>query len=274
MNYRHGYHAGNFADAFKHILLTALIQSFLKKETAFCYLETHAGAGQYDLLSEIARKNKEFETGVSKILAQQNPPAIIQQYLDCVAKINPNNELNFYPGSPFFARQFLRKHDRMVLSELHEQEYLALKKMYGHDKLVAVHHLDGYQNLKAFLPPKERRGLVLIDPPYEKHDEFAYLMTQIPQAVERWETGVFALWYPIKDRRTTDRFISSLKNKITKPTLTLELSIYPENTTTHLNGSGIFIINPPWQFDQQCKEILPWLWKVLSVNEQGRYFIS
>lgn len=274
MNYRHSYHAGNFADAFKHIILIALVKSFLRKENPFCYLDTHAGIGHYDLASEIAKKTKEYETGIGKIFSQENQNDIIQTYLHCIKTLNPSGKLQMYPGSPYFVRQLLREHDRMVLCELQEDEYITLKSFFGRDKQTAIHRQDGYQALKAFLPPKERRGLVLIDPPYEKHDEFDHILSVLPQAIERWETGVFALWYPIKERRATDRFLEKLKNKILRPTLTIELSIHPENIPTHLNGSGMFIVNPPWQLDQQIQEFLPWLWKILSVDEKGQYRLN
>ena len=274
MNYRHIYHAGNFADVFKHITLIALAQSLLRKEAGFCYLDTHAGVGHYDLTSSYAQKNKEFESGIQKIFSEKNPPALITEYLNCIKELNPQDKLTIYPGSPYFVRCLLRPQDRMVLSELHEDDYLTLKKFFGRDKRVAIHHLNGYQGLKAFLPPKERRGLVLIDPPYEKPDEFTKLTSILPQAIEHWDTGVYALWYPIKERRATDRLIQKLKSKISRPTLTAELSIYPENIHTSLNGSGMMIVNPPWQLDKELNELLPWLWKRLSVEGQGRFSLS
>lgn len=273
MNYRHGYHAGNFSDVFKHIILIALIKSFLRKDSAFCFLDTHAGIGQYDLTAEAAQKTKEYETGIEKIFAAQSNNEIIQTYLDSVKSLNPTEHLQLYPGSPYFVRQLLREQDRMILCELQEEEHITLKKFFHHDKQIAIHCQDAYQALKAFLPPKERRGLVLIDPPYEKHDEFDALLSALPQAVTRWETGVFALWYPIKERRATDRFLEKLRSKISRPTLTIELSVHPDNISTHLNGSGMFIVNTPWQLDQQVQEFLPWLWKLLSVDGKGRYHL-
>ena len=272
MNYRHTFHAGNFADVFKHVILVALTKSLLRKENAFCYIDTHSGIGHYDLTSAAALKGKEFVNGIAKILAEKNPPELVKDYLNCVAKINNNSEkLTFYPGSPYFVRSLFREHDRMVLCEWQEQEYETLRKFFSRDKQVAVHHQDAYNGLKAFLPPKERRGLVLIDPPYEKPDEYDLLMKQLPLAIERWETGIFALWYPIKERRAAERFLEKLKNKMTRPILTAELSVYPENIATHLNGSGMLIVNPPWQLDQEINAVLPWLWKVLSIDGKGKY---
>ncbi len=271
MNYRHLYHAGNFTDVFKHIVLVALIQSLLKKDNAFCFIDTHAGIGLYDLFSTEAQKTKEFLLGIEKIAQHANPPELIKAYLACVRTANKSSDtLQFYPGSPAIVDYFLRPQDRMVLTELHEADYLQLKKTFPHDKQIAIHHQDGYQGLKAFLPPKERRGLVLIDPPYEKPDELENLLSILPAAVKRWETGIFALWYPIKERLALERFLTSLKAKLTRPTCVTELSIYAENLPTHLNGSGMIIVNPPWQLDQTLKNNLPWLWEALSPHKQGK----
>ncbi len=274
MNYRHAFHAGNFADVFKHSILVALIQSLLRKETGFCYLETHAGIGFYDLLSDATQIRQEFKEGIEKVLAQQNPPSLLQDYLHCVKKINDAHELRYYPGSPYFVREFLRTQDRMILSELHPDDFQTLKKLFRNNQQIAIHQQDGYQNLKAFLPPKERRGLVLIDPAYEKSDELAALPGILSKTLERWETGIYALWYPIKTERRLSYFRRDLKNKIKRPMLSAELCIYSEDVATELNGCGMLIINPPWQFEQQLKIILPWLWKTLSMNGQGRFDIQ
>jgi 23S rRNA (adenine2030-N6)-methyltransferase len=271
MNYRHVYHAGNFADVFKHIVLVALTQSFLRKESAFCYIDTHAGIGLYNLTSDAAQKNKEYETGIVKLLAAENPPELIRDYLNCVKEFNPSKTLEFYPGSPLIVETFLRRQDRMILSELQTEDHLALKNLFHIDKRVAVHHQDAYQNLRAFIPPKEKRGLVLIDPPYEKPEEIMKLPKYIADSVKRWETGIFAIWYPIKHREAASRLRQEIQTKLNRPYLITELSIYPETTSTHLNGSGMFIVNPPWQLNEKLKSVLPWLWKTLSVNHQGRY---
>lgn len=269
MNYRHSYHAGNFADVFKHIILISLIQSFLRKETAFCYLETHAGTGCYDLLSESTQKNKEFEDGVQKIIAAANSFTLVDDYLACIRKLNNSETLRYYPGSPYFANQFMRPQDRMILSELHPDDVLLLKKFFAEKKQIAIHHQDGYQSLKAFLPPKEKRGLVLIDPPYEKNNELLTLPAVLAKTVKRWETGMYAIWYPIKSEQQNKLFHHELKNHIERPFLTAEMCIYAADVPVQLNGCGMIIINPPWQIDQQLENILPWLWKTLSVNEQG-----
>ncbi len=280
MNYRHGYHAGSFTDIFKHAILVSLIKSLLQKNTAICYLDTHAGAGYYDLFAETAQKSLEFESGIAKIFHENNVPTLIHQYLSCVQKMNARfsgsklSSLRYYPGSPSIMRYFLRPQDRMILTELHPQEYQLLRREFAGTKQASVHLLDGYQGLKAFLPPKERRGLILIDPPYERPNELADLALALPMALKRFATGVYAIWYPIKDRVTIDHFHRSLKETIQKPILIAELSIYPENSPLHLNGSGMAIINPPWQLDEHILEYLPWMWQHLSVQHQGQYQVS
>jgi 23S rRNA (adenine2030-N6)-methyltransferase len=275
MNYRHAYHAGNFADVFKHLVILALTEAMLRKDKAFCYLDTHAGAGIYDLRAAAPQKSQEYEAGVAKLLAQPNPPALVKKYLEVIAKLNNGaNEIKLYPGSPYFVKNLLRKQDRMLLTELHEEEYDLLKKSFPHYKQIGIHHLDGYQALKAFLPPPERRGFVLIDPPYEQPDELMQLVTTLTTACKRWETGIFAVWYPIKESRSIDRFHDALRQRVDRPMLAVELSIYPAALTTHLNGCGMVIINPPYQLDSEINTFLPWLWEALSPAKHGRYDIG
>lgn len=274
MNYKHIFHAGNIGDAFKHIVLLGLLQSLQRKDTPFCYLETHAGAGKYDLSSPMAQKNGEFNAGIGKIFTAENPPSLVNDYLACVTQMNPAEKLLVYPGSPFFALSSLRTQDRMVLSELHPEAFQELKSALRHDKRVVIHHQDGYQSLKACLPPKERRGLVLIDPPYENPKELSSLPSILAQALKRWETGIYALWYPIKNRPPVDVFLRELKHQIQKPILITELSVLPEEVQTSLNGSGMVIVNPPWQFDELLQQVVPWLWNALAIEGKGRYCVD
>jgi 23S rRNA (adenine2030-N6)-methyltransferase len=277
MNYSHAYHAGSFADVFKHIVLLALIKSFLRKENGFCYLDTHAGSGFYDLFAESAQKTKEYESGITPLFHKERPPQLIKQYLSCVQRMNNRltqsviSNLRYYPGSPAFVHYFLRPQDRMILIELHPQEAQLLKRAFANDVRVSVHLKDGYPSLKAFLPPKERRGFILIDPPYERPHEFVDIVTALPTALKRFATGTYAIWYPIKDRPTIDRFHRAIKEIIKQPILVTELSIYQEVSPLHLNGSGMLIINPPWELDRQIQGFLPWLWKSLTIQGQGQF---
>lgn len=280
MNYSHSYHAGNFADVFKHTVLLALIKAFLRKESPFCYLDTHAGSGSYDLMAETAQKTKEYESGINKLLHKEHPPQLVKQYLSCVQRINNRltqsviSNLRYYPGSPTLTHYFLRPQDRMILTELHPNEGQILKQAYAKDPRVNVHISDGYQGLKAFLPPKERRGLILIDPPYERPHEFIDILTVLPIAIKRFATGTYAIWYPIKDRPSIERFHRAIKTVVKQPILVVELSVYQEISPLHLNGSGMLIINPPWELDHQIQDFLPWLWKNLSVQGQGKFHNS
>lgn len=276
MNYRHSYHAGNFADVIKHVTLIALINAMQRKELPFCYIDTHAGPGYYDLFSEFAKKKKEYERGIERVIQHPNPPSLIKRYLHCVHDINNHYSaakfasLHYYPGSPLIARHFMRPKDKMIACELQPDEYQSLKHTFLGDKQVAVHHTDGFLGLKAFLPPAENRGLVLIDPPYENPDEFDRIAHTLPIAIKRFRSGIYAIWYPIKEKLKVERFYRTLKTQLPLPIFAIELNIYPD-LPSHLNGSGVVVINPPWQLDNTINEVLPWLWNALSINQQGSY---
>lgn len=277
MNYRHIYHAGNFADVFKHIVLVTLLQSLLGKEKAFCYLDTHAGTGLYDLNAEEAQKTKEFEFGIGRInqilkLHPENEiPPEINAYLKGIKFYNVHeNSARFYPGSPSIARYFLRPQEKMILSELHPQDVNLLKQVFLNDKQVAIHQLDGYQALKAFLPPPERRGLILIDPPYEQENEMERIHAGLQIALKKWETGIYALWYPIKEKYLINNLHYLLKSLNTKKMILAELRLYSDEDSSHpLKGCGMAIINPPWQLDQRLNILLPWVWNALSQDKVG-----
>jgi 23S rRNA (adenine2030-N6)-methyltransferase len=279
LNYRHAYHAGSFTDVFKHVILTALMSSLSRKETPFCYIDTHAGIGYYDLFGGPSQKTKEYENGIERIIEQDNPPPLVKRYLDCVHKINNQltgskfSSLKYYPGSPMIARYLARPHDRIIACELQRQDYETLRSTFAGDKQVAAHHMDGFLGLKAFLPPTERRGFVLIDPPYENPDEFTRIAHSMPPAIKRWDTGIYAIWYPVKDKIQVKRFYRTLQENVKLPILSIELSTYPD-LPDHLNGSGVAVINPPWQFEQSVNDVLPWLWKALTINRQGSYHAS
>lgn len=276
MNYRHAFHAGGYADVIKHVTLTTLIHSFLQKPTPYCYIDTHAGLGFYDLFIDFSGAKKEYKMGIEKIIQQNAPPSEIKRYLTCVQFINnklANSKyasLRFYPGSSMIARYFARAQDKIILCELQPQQYQSLRNHFAGDTQVAVHHMDGYQGLKAFLPPREKRGLILIDPPYEHFKEFERIIQHVSMALKRFQNGVYAIWYPIKDRLILQKFKSDLKEKINLPIFDLEITIYPE-IEQHLNGCGMLVINPPWKFDQKIKPLLTWLWKALTINRQGGY---
>ena len=271
LSYRHGFHAGHHADVFKHIVLTLLVRSLLHKEKPFFYLDTHAGAGRYPLQSAMARKNREYESGIVRLWGVEDAPGDVNEYLQAVRTTNPGDELQYYPGSPRIVRHFLRPKDRMVLCELHPNEVEILGAEFAGDRQVKVEHLDGYTGLKALLPPAERRGLIHIDPAFELQDERHRLLDALKEGYRRWPTGIYAVWYPIQDRYATDDFLRRLKRSGMPKILMAEFSILNQSDVLRLTGSGMVIINPPWQLDAQLKSLLPWLWGKLAVEGQGGY---
>lgn len=289
MNYRHSYHAGNFADVFKHVQLTLLLQALRSKEAPFCYLDTHAGTARYDLQGTTAQKTGEYLQGVMRFWLRDDviESAAPAGYLAAVRALNPDGELRYYPGSPRIARHFLRLQDRMVLMELHPEDAVFLKREFRGDKQVHVHCADGYTGLKAFLPPPEKRGLVLIDPPFEDGNEFERLTDSLRIAYQRWPTGIFALWYPLKDNYRVQHFHRQLVVSGMRKLLLAEMHLHthppyrdvqvspeagsrkrpPVNT---LYGCGMIIVNPPWQMDEKLRALLPCVLAGLQPDGAGK----
>lgn len=270
MNYRHAYHAGNFADVFKHTIVVGLIEALKAKQTSFCYVDTHAGRGRYDLNGVEATRTGEASSGVHRLLASTRAPVLLHVYLNLVRALNAGtSELVTYPGSPLLASLLMRKQDRGILCELHPDEAAALKAVFRGDPRFSVHERDGYAALKALLPPKERRGLVLLDPPFEaQDDEYRIIQTTLADAGRRWATGIYAIWYPIKLRQHVNAFHRWLARAGFSKVLIAELLLHPDNSALRLNGCGIVIVNPPWKFERQLEELLPALQTLLA---QGRY---
>ncbi|MDX1252637.1 MAG: 23S rRNA (adenine(2030)-N(6))-methyltransferase RlmJ [Gammaproteobacteria bacterium] len=255
MNYRHSYHAGNFADVFKHVILTLLLQALRAKDKPFCYFDSHAGAGRYDLLGEAAQKTGEYREGIARFWEGPPAPPEMADYLAAVRAVNEGGGLRCYPGSPRIARHLLRAQDRMVLMELHPEEAHALRREFRGDPQVRVHHMDGFSALKAFLPPQERRGLVLIDPPFERADEFDHMAGALQAAHARWSTGIYAIWYPLKDPHEIRRFHRQLAASGLRKLLLAEISF--DAVPGQLYGCGMVILNPPWKLDEQLNRLLP-----------------
>jgi 23S rRNA (adenine2030-N6)-methyltransferase len=261
MNYRHGYHAGNFADVLKHTALCELLRLLTAKDKKLFVLDTHAGAGGYDLSGSQARRTGEAETGIVRLagLPRAGMPAAVARYLAAVTaydrKFGPaGGQLRRYPGSPRLVRAALRPGDRFVACELHPEEALLLKREFAGDRAVEVRQADGYKALKALLPPIERRGLVLIDPPFEVPDEYEHLLRALRQGVRRFATGCYAIWYPIKDEAAR-AFAADLASF--KP-LVLELRL-DGIAPGKLAACGLAVINPPWRFEEAMREALPWI---------------
>lgn len=268
MNYRHGYHAGNFADVLKHVALCELLRLLTAKDKKLFVLDTHAGVGGYDLAAGLAARTREAEAGIVRLMAMPRAgmPAAVARYLAAVAaydrKFGRGDGVRHYPGSPRLVRAGLRPGDRFVACEMHPQDALALKREFAGDRAVDVRQADGYHALKALLPPVERRGLVLIDPPFEAVDEFARLERALKQALRRFATGCYAIWYPTKDEEAVAAFKATLAGfKV----LVLELRLHdaPEGK---LAACGLAVINPPWTFQETMAEALPWLGAALRAT--------
>jgi 23S rRNA (adenine2030-N6)-methyltransferase len=271
LNYRHAFHAGNFADVFKHTLLLELLAALTAKPKPLCYLETHAGAGRYRLTGQEAEKTGEFRDGVQRLVASAAPPALFAPYLDLVRSCNPGvapGSLHHYPGSPWLAARCLRPSDRLVLCELQNAEFAELELEFARDPRVALHRRDGYGALKGLLPPRERRGLILIDPPFESQArEFAAITAALEPALERFPDGTYAIWYPIKLRPPVRPFHRWLSNCGAKRVLAAELLLHPDDSALRLNGCGLALINPPWRIEQRVE---PLLRALLELLKQGR----
>ncbi len=278
MNYKHAFHAGNFADVFKHAVLIGLVDALKTKPTPFCYIDTHAGAGAYDLRGIEPNKTGEFVDGVQRLLIADSLPASLRPYFDLVRALNAddaNGHLHLYPGSPLIARSMLRDTDRAVLCELQDDEVASLKKMFAADTRIGVHQRDGYAALAALLPPKERRGLVLIDPPFEaQRDEFRAIEAAIKSAYARWPTGVYAVWYPIKQHQHVLPFQRWFARHGVKKTLMAELMLQPDDSPLRLNGCGMVIVNAPWQFDRWLEKLMPDLALVLARETRAQWRVE
>jgi 23S rRNA (adenine2030-N6)-methyltransferase len=264
MNYRHAYHAGNFADVQKHAVLALVIEHLKRKDTAFRYLDTHSGIGVYDLGSVQAEKTGEWQDGIGRVLAAAQPPEELLPYLQAVEATNPGGGVLHYPGSPAVVAALARPIDKLALCELHPEDCDLLRRVFRTDGRVGVHHMDGYTALKAMLPPPERRGLVLIDPPFEVRDEFAQMRKGLANALKRWPTGLYALWYPIKAREPVARFHADLTMLGLSKALVAEVMIHGGDAPDRLNGAGLVLVNPPWKLDEALQRLLPWLAEVLA----------
>ena len=253
MNYRHAFHAGNISDVFKHAVLVQLVEHLLQKDAALCVIDTHAGQGRYDLTSEAADKTGEFRAGIGRLLAEAVPPALAR-YAALVQTAQPTPPvLQIYPGSPALLQALLRPHDRLILMELHPEDAAVLRREFRADARVHVHERDGYEGLRAFVPPRERRGFVLIDPPYEAPDEMTVLVDALADAWRRWPSGQYALWYPIKERGAIDRFHGALATAGLRKLLVAE---FLPTRDQSLRGSGMILVNPPWRIEDRLGALL------------------
>jgi 23S rRNA (adenine2030-N6)-methyltransferase len=279
MNYRHHFHAGNFADVMKHALLVRLVSALQKKEKGFLYLDTHAGRGSYDLTvaaqGDTLARQPEYPQGIGRLWGRPDLPEGLAEYVALVKQFdrergNPGATPRFYPGSPWLARLLARPQDRLVLCEKQPGESELLDIEFGREPRVKVLTMDGYAAPRAMLPPPERRALVLIDPPFETQDEFARIAAAVGEGLRRLPAAVFAIWYPLTERARVDAFYSELLALKLPPTLELELTVAGEQSVLKMKGCGLAVINPPWQFDAEAGPILEWLAGVLAQEPGGR----
>lgn len=269
LSYRHHFHAGNHADVLKHALLARILVALEKKEKPFRYLDTHAGAGLYDLSSERAQKNREFEDGIGRIFGSSDAPEALRPYLDAVSAENPGGALRSYPGSPRIARRLLRPQDRMVVTDLNAAEVEELAKLFARDKQVLVERKDAREALRAYLPPPQRRGVVLVDSAFDQPGELARMVEGLVEGHRRFETGVFALWYPLVDARSLRDFEAAVVATGIRKILQVELEVAADAETDSLRGSGLLVVNPPWHLDDEARAILEWLAPRLARGKAG-----
>ena len=274
MNYRHHFHAGNFADVMKHVLLLQILTRLNQKDKPYRYIDTHGGAGKYDLSTSAAQKSGEFLTGIHRLVKlddsiKRNAPEGVKQYLDIVEKMREGSGKGAYPGSPWFALEGMREADKATIFEMQRDVFQQLY-MNIRDKRVGLHERDAYEGLLGVIPPKEKRGLVMIGPPYElERKDFPQLVELIVAAYKKWPTGVFAIWYPIKDRAMIERFEKKMYKTGIRRQLVCEVCVWPDDTPVGLNGCGLLVINPPWKFSQDADEALQWLFPHLRMSENG-----
>jgi 23S rRNA (adenine2030-N6)-methyltransferase len=272
MNYRHAFHAGSFADVVKHAVLTRLLVHLCGKPAPYRVIDTHAAAGLYDLSGPEAGRSGEWHDGIARLRAASIDEALrplLAPYLDVVAAYNPAGRLTAYPGSPALVRAFLRMQDRLVACELEPNAALALKRNFGQDRRIKAIAIDGWTALNAYVPPKERRGLVLIDPPFEDAGDFSRLAQGLETAHHKWANGTYLLWYPIKTREQPDALARRLRRCGIGKILRAELSIAPLADPPRLSGCGLIAVNPPWTLEKELQLVLPRLAAILSGPSPG-----
>lgn len=274
MNYRHGFHAGNFADVIKHAVLARILVHLAAKPAPFRVIDTHAGSGLYDLTGPEAERGGEWRGGIGRLIDAPLPAEIaglLAPYLDAVRACNPDGQLRVYPGSPAIARALLRPSDRLIACELEPQANRLLIHHFRCDRQVKALAIDGWTALSAYVPPKERRGLVIVDPPFEETGEFARLAEAFIAAHRKWPTGIYLLWYPLKDRGAADRFAAQLRASGTKKLLRIEFFTAPVRAGERLSACGLVIANPPWPLEAELRLCLPVLAGLLAADGRGHF---
>lgn len=259
LSYRHSYHAGNFADVMKHIVVVAILRYMTRKEAPLCYVDTHAGAGAYDLQSDHALKNRESDSGIGKLWQSDDAPEAVAAYVDLVRRLNSGSALLHYPGSPWLAAELLRPQDRLMLCERHGSDFPLLQQAFRKDRRVHCFNEDGYRFSRGFLPPGERRGFVLIDPSYEMAKEYDTALEALSGFQRRFPTGTYALWYPVLDQRRAIQLRMSMEKTSMRDVLHLAMNVADRKASPGMYGCGMIVVNPPWTMRGEMEHTLPWL---------------
>ena len=275
LSYRHAFNAGNHADVLKHYVLTLVLHYFNQKDKAYCYVDTHAGAGMYALTSEFAQKNVEFETGIAKLITTKNLPESVVDFVKIMSRFNENKALNFYPGSPKIAEALLRPDDKLRLFELHPSDYkLLIENFRGKARQTKIFQQDGFAGIKACLPPPSKRAVVLIDPSYELKEDYQKVVTCIKDCLNRFATGTYMVWYPLLQRPEPSNMIEKLI-ALSASWLQVELTVQAPNSDGYgMHGSGMFIINPPYTLPKILDEAIPVLTEFLQQVDSANSFLT
>jgi 23S rRNA (adenine2030-N6)-methyltransferase len=275
LSYRHGFHAGNFADVLKHSVLSLVLEYMTRKEKGYCYIDSHSGAGMYQLTDAYAQKTGEYKDGIAKIINDENAPEELKLYLDLIKKLNSGEQLetgedlDVYPGSPAIARQLVRRQDSSHLFELHPSDNEHLTDFCQRWRKVFVKQSDGYKGVLGLVPPPSRRGVVLIDPPYELKEDYQKAVKTIIKAYSKFATGTYILWYPVVKRDLVTSMQEMFVNSEVKNTLQVEFCLNHDTEEYGMTGTGLFIVNPPWQLAQQLETILPYMKEKLGNNDSS-----
>jgi len=277
VNYHHAFHAGSFADAFKHAVLCRILEYLRAKPAPFRVIDTHAGAGLYDLTGDEARRGGEWQDGIGRLITAPLPESanlLLKPYLDSIGTLNAGGALRLYPGSPALVRAGLRRQDRFIACELEPKAAAALAYHLRGDARIKALEIDGWTGLSAHVPPKERRGLVLVDPPFEQDSDFRRLSEALAMAHRKWATGIYMLWYPVKGRPEPDALAKRLRRLGIGKILRAELIVSPLSDPSRLNGSGLILVNPPWTLEGELATLLPVLARVLGRAGKGAFTLD
>lgn len=272
LSYRHAFHAGNHADILKHYVFSVVLDYFNQKDKPYCVIDTHAGAGLYQLSDEYSQKNKEFETGISRLISAQSLPDSLTTFTSMVQSFNTAKNLNYYPGSPKVAQYFLRAKDQLRLFELHPNEYKILHHNFStkNEIQTTIEMQDGFEGLKACLPPTTKRGIIIVDPPYEEKQDYQRVVKAIQNSLKRFATGTYIIWYPLLQRNEPREMVSALRQLNTNNWLNVTLTVArPSDNGLGMYGSGLYIINPPWTLPNLLEKSLPSLQELLGQDNMS-----